>query len=253
MTEALLDNIKVILVATTHPGNIGATARAMKTMGLSRLELVTPKIFPAADASARASGADDILASARIHDSLAEAVGDCHLVFGTSTRRRSIPWPLYTPAEAAGRAAGVQAKKRNIAVVFGRESSGLANRELELCNAMIRIPADPQFSSLNIASAVQIIAYEFRVKLLAGIEDAKDNESDDIAAASHAQIQQLFEQLERCLVELNYLDPQTPRLLMRRLKRIINRSELDIEEYNIARGIIEAARQAASKNKRSPD
>lgn len=249
MTEALLNDIKIVLVATTHPGNIGATARAMKTMGLSRLALVSPKIFPDADATARASGADDILASACLHDSLADAIADCHFVFGTSTRRRSIPWPLNTPAEAASKIDQIKKQGSAVAVVFGRESSGLANDELELCNTMIQIPSNPSFSSLNIASAVQIISYEIRVKLLDGQAEDNDDDAELIPATSHEQIQQLFEQLELCLTETGYLDPDTPRRLMRRLKRIINRSELNVEEYNIARGIIESVRQAIIKGK----
>ncbi len=249
MTESLLNDIKIVLVGTTHPGNIGATARVMKTMGLSSLVLVNPKIYPDAEATARASGADDILANAQLQDSLADAIADCHLVFGTSTRRRSIPWPLYTPSNAATKVRESLQQGSGVAFVFGRESSGLANEELELCNAMIQIPANPGFSSLNIASAVQIISYEIRMNLLSGEieENFDDGETNRVAPASHEQIQQLFEQLEHCLVETGYLDPGTPRRLMRRLKRIINRSELDAEEYNMVRGIIESVRQNLSR------
>ena len=163
----LSKNIKVVLVGTTHPGNIGATARAMKTMGLNQLALVNPKIYPDAEATARASGADDLLADAVVFDSFAEAISDSHFVFGTSTRERSIPWPLFDPAESADKVAEVLNAGSSVALVFGRESSGLANEELELCNAMIQIPTNPDFSSLNIASAVQIISYEIRKTLIA--------------------------------------------------------------------------------------
>ena len=248
MSTDFSKNIKIVLVGTTHPGNIGATARAMKTMGLRQLVLVNPKIYPDADATARASGADDILAEAIIHQSFTEAITDCHFVFGTSTRERSIPWPLFTPSQSAEKIANLVDKDSMVAIVFGRESSGLANEELELCNAMIQIHTDPDFSSLNIASAVQIISYEIREKLLQ-VVPANEENSAGTPLASVDQIQQLYEHLQQCLVDIDYFDPDKPRRLMRRLKRVINRSQIDINEYNIVRGILSAAQKAADKKK----
>ncbi len=242
----LSKHIKVVLVGTTHPGNIGATARAMKTMGLSQLVLVKPKIYPDAEATARASGADDILADALVLDSFAEAIADSHFVFGTSTRERSIPWPLMDPAESAEKVAEVVNSGSSVALVFGRESSGLANEELELCNAMIQIPTNPDFSSLNIASAVQIISYEIR-KTLIGKTGSGQEESAYDALVSNEQLQYLYNHLEECLIDIGYFDPDKPRRLMRRLKRMINRSGLDDNEYNIVRGILSAAQEAAAK------
>lgn len=174
MNNSFLNSIKIILVGTTHPGNIGASARAMKTMGLTQLYLVQPKLFPNAEATARASGADDILANARVFDSFEKAIKDCHFVFGTSTRNRSIPWPLFSPESAAKETARLVQEQSSVAIVFGRESSGLANSELELCNAMIQIDSNPEFASLNIASAVQIIVYEVRKLVLAGVTSHED-------------------------------------------------------------------------------
>jgi tRNA (cytidine32/uridine32-2'-O)-methyltransferase len=249
MQQDILKNTKIVLVGTTHPGNIGATARAMKTMGLKQLVLVEPKIFPHADATARASGADDILAAAIIHQSFAEAISDCHFVFGTSTRNRSIPWPLHSPSQASDMASNMAEDGSTIAIVFGRESSGLANEELELCNAMIQIPTDPDFSSLNIASAVQIISYEIRKKALEYSSESEKS-SEKTPPATLEQIQQLYDHLQQCLIDIDYFDPDKPRRLMRRLKRIINRSQFDANEYNIARGILSAAQEAAKKKEK---
>ena len=251
LREEITKNIKIVLVSTTHPGNIGATARAMKTMGFYHLALVEPKIYPDADATARASGADDILAVASVFENFADAIGDCHFVFGTSNRNRSIPWPLFAPAEAAEHSKILLESESKIAIVFGRESSGLANEELELCNAMIQIPTNPGFSSLNIAAAVQIICYELH-KCLLQPETESVALGNSKALASVDQIQQLYEHLRQSLIDIGYFDPDKPRRLMRRLKRVINRSQLDANEYNIVRGILSAI-QEVSQKKRDED
>ena len=247
MRDEITRNIKIVLVGTTHPGNIGAAARAMKTMGFDQLALVEPKIYPDADATARASGADDVLAAALVHENFADAISDCHFVFGTSNRNRSIPWPLFAPAQAAEHTGVLLESESKIAIVFGRESSGLANEELELCNAMIQIPTNPQFSSLNIAAAVQIICYELH-KYLLQPETESISVSNNTALASADQIQQLYEHLRQSLIDIGYFDPAKPRRLMRRLKRVINRSQLDANEYNIVRGILSAVQEASQKN-----
>ncbi len=241
-------NIHIVLVETTHPGNIGATARAMKTMGIRFLHLVSPKIFPGAEVTARASGADDILNQAVVHKTLAEAVMDCGFVLATSARRRSIAWPVLEPEEAAEQIVSRAQVGAKIAIVFGRESSGLNNEELEHCHGMIKIPVDPDFSSLNIAAAVQIICYEIRKAILKSNPEDADC-ADKIALASTEQMGMLYTHLESCLTDIGYYDPDKPRLLMRRLKRLFNRAGLDQDEYNILRGILASVQQTAAKQK----
>lgn len=244
------DNIRIVLVGTTHPGNIGAAARAMKNMGLSDLALVSPKIYPSAEATARAAGADDILAAATVSGSLREAVADCSLVCGTSARRRSIAWPCLTPEAAAAEITGGDAPA---ALVFGRENSGLSNEELECCNRMIVIPSNPAFSSLNLAAAVQILCYAVSREVgdYAGIE----TEGKALPPVTAAEMEHFYEQLEGCLIDIGFHDPDKPRRLMRRLKRLCSRLDLDQNEYNILRGIIAAVRDRAGDNgdKRDPE
>ena len=240
----MLENVKIVLVNTTHPGNIGATARAMKTMGLERLVLVSPKRFPSAECTARAAGADDILARARVFSSLEEAVADCGLVFGTSARTRSIAWPEVTPETAAARI--IDQIGAGAAILFGRESSGLSNEQLELCHAMIRIPTNEDFSSLNIASAVQIICYEISKQHLARDETLTAGDNPESPATAQ-QMEHLYEHLRQTLIDIDYLDPEKPRRLMRRIKRLFNRARPDSNEYNILRGILTAVQNAAKK------
>ena len=244
----MLENIRIVLVNTSHPGNIGATARAMKNMGLSDLCLVDPKAFPHPDADARASGADDILAGARVVSSIEEAIGDCHLIVGTSARERHIPWPLVNPRELAAISAQVLSNEpksdrksdRVVAVLFGREASGLTNEELHLCHKHVHIPTNPDFSSLNVAAAVQVISYEMRMALLEGQagELPQWGTRWDIELADNAEIEQMFEHLEATLVDIEFLDPTNPRQLMPRLRRLILRAVPDKVEVNILRGIL---------------
>ncbi len=154
--------VRVVLVETSHPGNIGAAARAMKTMGLTQLALVRPRHYPSAEASARASGATDLLDQAGVFDTLPEALDGCGLVIGASARQRALPWPLIAPREC-GRRVVEAASRGEVGLVFGREQSGLTNDELQRCNLLVQIPANPAYSSLNLAMAVQVIAYEIRV------------------------------------------------------------------------------------------
>ena len=254
-----MEKLKIVLVNTTHPGNIGAAARAMKTMGLEQLALVSPQRFPSAECTARAAGADDILARARIFSSPEEAVADCELVFGTSARTRSIAWPEVTPETAARQIADHSGSGVGAAVLFGRESSGLSNEELELCHAMVRIPANAGFASLNIASAVQIICYEIGKQRLAretgnGDEerpatpetDAGSGPVDDAGPpVTIRDMEYLYQHIEQTLTDIGYLDPAHPRRLMRRLRRLFNRARLDSNEYNILRGILTAVQNAS--------
>lgn len=228
------DKVRIVLVGTTHPGNIGATARAMKVMSQKQLYLVTPKTFPSAEASARATGADDILASAIVCDDLKEAVSDCDLVIGTTARTRSLPWPIVTPRECAKTVA--EKKYANVAIVFGRENSGLTNEELELCNLVLQIPANPEYSSLNLASAVQIVCYE--IHSLANTEQNHKKDKTETALVNQDKMELFYQHLEECLIDINYYDADNPKLLMHRMRRLFNRLQMEESEYNILRGIL---------------
>lgn len=247
MQEQIIKNIHIVLVATTHPGNIGASARAMKTMGIEHLALVAPKIYPDAEVTARAAGADDILMSSTVHESLSDAVINSNLVLATSARDRSINWPVLSPQQAAAKIIDAARQGAKVALVFGPENSGLSNEELELCNAMIRIPANPHYSSLNLASAVQILCYELR-KALLNEDEEKQQSGETVALANNEQMNMLYEHLQAFTTEIGFFDPEKPRLLMRRLKRLFNRAQLDVNEYNILRGIIAAAQAKTSKH-----
>lgn len=244
----MVEKVKIVLVNPTHPGNIGAAARAMKTMGLEQLALVSPRHFPSAECTARAAGADDILASARVFSSLEEAVADCELVFGTSARTRSIAWPEVSPDTAAAQITDRINAGSRAAVLFGRESSGLSNEELDICHAMIRIPTNAEFSSLNIAQAVQIICYEISKQRLApeAVGDAEEHPETPVTAE---QMEHLYKHFKQTLTDIGYLKPEKPRRLMRRIKRLFNRARMDSNEYNILRGILTAVRNVAEKSK----
>jgi TrmH family RNA methyltransferase len=246
MQNELLDHIHFVLVGTTHPGNIGATARALKTMGLRRLDLVATSVIPSAEATARASGADDLLAAAGRHESLAESLSGCGLVLATSGRSRNIDWPVYAPEEAMALVLRQAEEGADVAIVFGRESSGLSNAELDLCHGMIRIPTDPEFKSLNLAAAAQILSYELRRQYLRQ-SPAGSPPEDRVPPAEVAHMDRFYVELQSCLAEIGYFDPEQPRLLMRRLKRLFNRSRMDLNEYNIMMGFIRAARKAAGR------
>ena len=246
MQSLLSNRARVVLVGTTHPGNIGAAARAMKTMGLARLYLVFPKQFPSADATARASGADDLLYAATVCDSLDEALIGCGWVVGTSARVRHLSWPELNPRETA-RQALTQAQKTDVAIIFGRENSGLTNEELERCHAMVRIPTDSSYGSLNLAAAVQIIAYELFVAAKPQQDDAPTAPSTLPATAE--QMAGLYEHLERTLIDIGYLNPAAPKHLMQRLRRLYNRAGIDQSEHNILRGILAASQKSARRER----
>ncbi|OQW91148.1 MAG: tRNA (cytosine(32)/uridine(32)-2'-O)-methyltransferase TrmJ [Beggiatoa sp. IS2] len=240
----MLSNIHVVLVGITHPGNIGAAARAMKTMGLSRLILVQPKTFPCAEATARAAGADDILAQARICETLEEGLNDCRLVFGTSARPRTIAWPLLSPNAGAKMIVTLGEKT---ALLFGREHAGLTNQELELCHYVIQIPTNPNFSSLNVAAAVQILAYEIFTNQSALTTKIETASSEHCPAPAEAMTL-FYQHLEQTLIDIQFLDPEKPRKLMRRLHRLFNRAQPDDLELNILRGILRAAQAKQFKS-----
>lgn len=227
--------IRIVLIGTTHPGNIGAAARAMKTMRLSELYLVAPRSFPDAEATARASGADDILAKAVVCDDLDQALTGCGYVAGTSARLRSLEWPAVRPRECASKLVA-EAGSARAALVFGREKAGLSNEELERCHVLVNIPCNPEYTSLNLAMAVQVMAYEI---MLADGQCA-DLPGRDEPLACAEDMANFYVHLEQVLLEKGFLDPHNPRHLMRRLRRLFNRTELDQNEVNILRGILAA-------------
>ena len=228
--------VRIVLVGTTHPGNIGAAARAMRTMGLDRLSLVAPREFPSPEATARAAGADDVLAGARVCATLEEALAECRFVVGASARMRALPWSPVTPREIAPRLLAESARGE-AAVVFGRESSGLSNDELARCHALLNIPTDAAFRSLNLAMAVQIVAYELRLAMLG---DALRAEQRSDALASAEDLERFYLHLERSLVDAGFLNPANPRHLMLRLRRLFNRALPEENEVRILRGILSA-------------
>jgi len=237
-----LDNIRFVLVGTTHPGNIGAAARAMKTMGLSNLHLVAPKIYPSAEATARASGADDILHTAQVHDSLDAALVGCHYAFAMSARLRHLPVPVVNPRQAVEQLEKFD-DNTHIAIVFGREHSGLSNEELDRCQYLINIPANPDYSSLNLAAAVQVLAYELKMSFQPQIDYGRVGEERE--AITNDDLSYLYDHFERSLTTIGFLDPENPRHLMRRIKRLFNRADLDKNELHIMHGILRAAETKA--------
>jgi len=226
-------NTRIVLVGTTHPGNIGAVARAMKNMGLDDLVLVRPLYFPHDDASARSSGAEDLLERTRVVDTLAEALADCTYVAGASARSRTIGWPSMTPRECAVRLLAESATGR-AAVVFGPEKSGLCNADLDLCHTLLTIPTNPEFSSLNLAMAVQVMTYELRV---AGMSPELPQPATGVRLATGEELEHFYRHLEQVLTASRFLDPDNPRHLMRRLRRLFARAMPDENEINILRGI----------------
>ncbi len=239
----MLDKIRIVLVNTTHPGNIGAAARAMKNMGLSELCLVEPKLFPHPDAIARSSRADDILEAALVVESLEEAVADCQLVVGTSARGRHIPWPIVNPRELSAQVSERLSKTPDdfkVAILFGREDRGLTNEELHACHLHVHIPTNPDFSSLNVGAAVQVIAYELRMALQESVVDEAPQWGVDwdIELADQKEIELMFNHLEQTLIDIKFLEPDNPRQLMARLRRLLLRAVPDKVEVNIIRGIL---------------
>ena len=222
------------MVETSHPGNIGAVARAMKNMCMSELYLVTPKIFPSADATSRASGADDILAAAVLCDSLQEAVADCQIVIGASARSRTITVPDESPRACAERVI-FESQDKKIAILFGRENSGLKNHELDLCQTLLSIPSNSEYSSLNVAAAVQVVCYEL---LVASGQSFAKVEKLEIPLANSAQMESFYEHLYQALDEIGFIKPDKSTSIMRRLRRVYHRAKLDTKELDILRGIL---------------
>ncbi len=240
-------NIRIVLVGTSHPGNIGAAARAMKTMGLSRLFLVLPKKFPDHEATARASGADDILASAQVCSSLPEALTGCGMVVATTARTRSMQWPIMKPAEMAEKVVGL-ASENECALVFGHERSGLSNEELSHCQAAVMIPTEKGFSSLNLAAAVQILVYEIRRAILdLDVDQNEMNVVDHASLATSEQLENFYEHLEKTMIDIEFFDPKNPKHLMHRFRRLFNRCSMEQSEVQIMRGLLTASQKMVWK------
>ena len=248
LPATLLDRVHIVLVEPQHPGNIGAAARAMKTMGLGRLHLVRPREFPSPEADARAAGAEDLLLHADVAPDLVSATAGISLMLGTSARRRGVALPEHTPREAAtlllaGAALG------EVALVFGAERTGLTNDELARCQGAVRIPTDPVFSSLNLAAAVQVLCYELRVAALAATAAAEATTPRRLAAddqpATVAELEGLFGHLERALDAIAFFKGRSPVTIMRRLRRLYHRAAPSRREVLILRGILSEAERSA--------
>lgn len=239
-------SIRIVLVDPNHPGNIGAVARAMKNMGFTELHLVRPKSFPHAEATARASGADDVLDAARVHEEFEDAIADCGLVVGTSSRQRHLTFDLIEPRECAQQVAQA-AQVGNVAIVFGSEKYGLLNVELARCNRLVTIPTAAEYASLNLAMAVQVIVYELWLALRPG---APPQPTPEVPSATANEMTLLYEHFERVLDEIDFRDRTGGGHLMARIRRLFNRARLDQNEMNILRGIltaVQARRRAAGK------
>jgi len=231
-----LANIRIVLIQTSHPGNIGSAARAMKTMGLSELFLVKPKSFPDDQAVAMSSNATDILDKAVVVETLQDALTDCRLVVGTSARsERTLKWDILEPRDCSEQLVK-QASNGKVAVIFGRESSGLTNDELAMCQYLVHIPTNPEYSSLNVASAVQIMSYECRVASLAGLNAENITESEEVVTAD--VMEGYYKHLEVAMIESEFLDPENPKHLMTRLRKMYSRIGVTPSEINILRGML---------------
>jgi tRNA/rRNA methyltransferase len=232
-----LENIRIVLSRPSHPGNIGAAARAMKTMGLSRLYLVQPRKFPHPEAHAMSAGCTDVLDSAQVCDTLPQALQGCSLAIGMTARRREISHPVVFPREAAHLALE---QEQEVALVFGNETSGMSNDEIILCQRLAHIPANPEYSSLNLAAAVQIMAYELRMTAETPLHKTGGKAAK---MATHDEIEGFYSHLQHTLIDIEFLNPAMPGRLMSRLRRLFTRAGFQQEEINILRGILKAVNE----------
>lgn len=260
-TISHLSHVRIVMVNTTLPANIGSALRAMKTMGISQLVLVAPKTYPHPDIHALAAGATDLIEKIQIVETLEDAIADCHLVFGTSARSRTIPWPLLDVRPATELALNhIKQQKQEVAIIFGREDRGLTNEELALANYHMTIPVNPEYGVLNVAQAIQIVCYELRMAALHTSSLDKSEVSDKMPVAlqqemdwdeplvTQKQMQEFYPHMEKMLEDIEFLDPKNPRLLPLRLRRLFGRIQLDRMEYNLLRGVFSRV-QAMSQGK----
>jgi tRNA (cytidine32/uridine32-2'-O)-methyltransferase len=236
VNQALLDRVRIVLVNTSHPGNIGGAARAMKNMGLTQLYLVEPRSFPDEEATWRASNATDVLDGAVVVPSVEAAIEGCELVLGTSARERRIPWPLKDPRACAAEIGSSQIKG-DVAILFGREDRGLTNEELQMCHLHMHIPTNPEYSSLNLAAAVQVAAYELRMFALNEVIEVNEDAGWDFPLANAADIERMHQHMEATLGRIKFVDPQNPKQVFTRLRRMFARIRMDQMEVNIMRGV----------------
>jgi tRNA (cytidine32/uridine32-2'-O)-methyltransferase len=249
LTDDRLSRIRIVLVEPSHPGNIGGAARAMKTMGLARLVVVNPQRFPDPQAEWRAAGALDVLDAVEVFDTLAPAIAGCHWVVGTSTRSRRIPWPLK-PVDAVAADILRQPSGSEVAILFGRETSGLTNDELQRCHCHLQIPANPAYPSLNLAMAVQVVCYElFKHSGQAPVAEAVW----DQPPATAGQLEAFFEHLQTVLVASGFLDPDNPGQTMTRLRRLFTRIQPDDKEIQMLRGVLHQLSTSGPVGTAQPD
>ena len=241
----MLERIRIVLIGTSHPGNIGGVARAMHNMGLADLALVAPRCdVITQDSISRASGADHLLHQATVHATLEEAVADCTLAVGASARSRTLPWPMISPRELAERLPGeCQPENARVALVFGRENNGLTNEELQQCHFHVCIPANPDYSSLNLAAAVQTLCYEIRMAFLN--KDAIPTEETEYPL--NDDLERFYVHLESTLKKVSFINENHPGIVMTRLRRLFNRARPESQELNILRGILASVDKSAEK------
>jgi len=237
--------VRIVLIDPSHPGNIGSVARAMKNMALDELVLVRPRSFPHAEAIALAAGADDILSGARVVGTTEEAIGDCGFIAGTTSRPRSYYWEFTTPRDVAGRIVGL-ADENRAALLFGSERYGLATEDLQYCNVLVRIPANPDYCSLNLAMSVQLLAYE----IFTAREQPQSRVQLDLPLAPSSDVEHFYAHLHQVLEEIDFGDRTGH--LMERLRRLFNRAQLDRNELNIMRGILSAVQGRRAASARRP-
>ncbi|EGR0143486.1 tRNA (cytosine(32)/uridine(32)-2'-O)-methyltransferase TrmJ [Vibrio cholerae] len=241
----MLERVKVVLVGTTHSGNIGSAARAMKVMGLSQMVLVDPQCQVDAQAIALAAGASEIALNAQIYPTLEAAVADCGLVVGTSARSRTLEWPMLEPRECGEKLIS-EANQHSVAMVFGRERTGLTNEELQLCHYHVCVPANPEYSSLNLAMAVQLLSYEVRMAYLA-LQQSSQSSTLQEEYPRHQELERFYAHLEQVIMQTEFISAQQPGLVMNKLRRMFTRARPEAQEINILRGILTSVQKSISR------
>ncbi|OWO81999.1 tRNA (cytosine(32)/uridine(32)-2'-O)-methyltransferase TrmJ [Photorhabdus luminescens] len=241
----MLENIRIILVETSHTGNMGSTARAMKTMGLTNLYLVNPLVQPDSHAIALSAGASDVIGNATVVDSLDKALAGCGLVIGTSARSRTLSWPMVEPRECGERSVQ-EAEYASVAIVFGRERVGLTNEELQKCHYHLNIPTNPEYGSLNLAMAVQLVSYEIRMAYLAR-QDKNEQKTDETEYPLADDMERFYHHLESVLNDSGFIRKAHPGQIMNRLRRLFTRARPEAQELNILRGILSSVEKWAKK------
>ncbi|EIY4766037.1 tRNA (cytosine(32)/uridine(32)-2'-O)-methyltransferase TrmJ [Vibrio cholerae] len=241
----MLERVKVVLVGTTHSGNIGSAARAMKVMGLSQMVLVDPQCQVDAQAIALAAGASEIALNAQIYPTLKAAVADCGLVVGTSARSRTLEWPMLEPRECGEKLIS-EANQHSVAMVFGRERTGLTNDELQLCHYHVCVPANPEYSSLNLAMAVQLLSYEVRMAYLA-LQQSSQSSTLQEEYPRHQELERFYAHLEQVIMQTEFISAQQPGQVMNKLRRMFTRARPEAQEINILRGILTSVQKSISR------